>query len=311
MRTMNAKDRVELSLNSLMAFHEVARYKSFCKAAEGLCISQPAVTKHIKTLEARIGLRLIQRGKGGFGLTEEGKALYRQTQKISSQLMRIENLLGSLQKERHGVLRIGTTESYSKCLMPELLSQFQASFPAVKISLDVGNSEEIEKSLLQCRIDLALIAVTKVSNRFESTPFLREELVVIAPPNHPLALRERVSLKEIETYPLIIRAKGSTTRKILLQAFRDLGIRPSLLIEAGSSEFIKRWVSEGRGISVIVRRIVEEEAREGSIKAIPLKEKLSLEVVFLYLKEARFNPTVKAFVGYVEGRRGRWAKQSR
>jgi DNA-binding transcriptional LysR family regulator len=270
------------SLHSLMVFHEVAKHKSFSKAAEGLFISQPAVTKHIRNLESKVGMGLILRGRGGFALTEAGKTLFKYTQKISSHLMEIEDVLGTLQKDHHGLLKIGTTESYSKCLMPKLLSGFQTSFPAIKISLDVGNSEEIEKNLSTYRNDLAVIGVTRVSPKFESIPFLKEELVLIVSPKHPLSKRKSVSLEELEAYPLIIRAKGSTTRKILLQAFKELDIHPSLLVEAGSSEFIKQWVSEGKGVSVIVKRIVEDEGKRGIVRIVPLAEKLYLEVAFLY-----------------------------
>ena len=236
-----------------MSFHGVAKHKSFSKAAEELYISQPAVTKHIRNLELRLGMRLIRRGRGEFALTEAGKTLYRHTQKISSHLMEIENVLGILQKDHHGFLRIGTTESYSKCLMPKLLSGFQTSFPAIKISLDVGNSEEIARNLITYQNDLAVIGMMKVPSKFECIPFLKEELVLIVSPKHPLSKRKSVSLKELEGYPLIIRAKGSTTRRILLQAFKELGVRPSLMVEAGSSEFIKQWVSEGKGVSIIVK----------------------------------------------------------
>ncbi len=300
MSKMDPGKPLQSSLNSLLVFHEVAKHKSFSKAAEGLFISQPAVTKHIRSLESKVGMGLIQRGKGGFGLTEAGKILFRHTQKIATHLMEIEDVLGSLQKDHQGLLKIGTTESYSKCLMPRLLSGFQTSFPAIKISLDVGNSEEIEKSLSTYRNDLAVIGLTKISPKFQSIPFLREELVLIVSPGHALSRRKSVTLKELEEYPLIIRAKGSTTRRILLQAFKDLDIHPSLLVEAASSEFIKQWVSEGRGVSVIVKRIVEDEEERGMIKTVPLVEKLYLEVAFLYLKEERFNSAIRTFVHFIE-----------
>ena len=297
---MNKKSLLYASLNSLIVFHEVAKHKSFSKAAEELFISQPAVTKHIKELERKIGMGLIQRRRGGFSLTEGGKILFKYTHKISSHLMDIENLLENLKKDHQGILKMGTTESYSKGLMPKLLSGFQASCPFMKIALDVGNSEEIEKSLLVYKNDLVLIAVTKKTSRIESIPFLKEELVLIISPNHPLAKRKTVSLKELERYPLIIRAKGSTTRRIILQAFKEEGIHPSLLIEAGSSEFIKQWVSEGKGVSIIVKRTVEDEERRKIIKTIPLLEKLYLQVAFLYLKEEKSNPAIKTFVNFIE-----------
>jgi DNA-binding transcriptional LysR family regulator len=299
---MNKKSLIYASLNSLLVFHEVAKHRSFSKAAEELFISQPAVTKHIKELELKVGIGLIQRGRGGFALTETGKILFKYTHKISSHLMEIENVFGNLQKDHHGLLKIGTTESYSKCLMPKLLSGFQSSHPSIKIALDVGNSDEIEKSLLVYKNDLGLIGVTKISSKLKTIPFLKEPLVLIVSPNHPLAKRKVVSLKELEGYPFIIRAKGSTTRRIVLQAFRDLNIRPSLLIEAGSSEFIKQWVSEGKGVSVIVKRIVEDEEKRGIIKTVPLSEKVYLEVALFYLKEERSNPTIKTFVHFVENK---------
>lgn len=303
---MEKRSPLRDSINSLLVFHEVVRQKSFSKAAEELFVSQPAVTKHIKGLEQKVGTRLIERGKGGFYLSEAGKILFKSAHKISNQLREVESHLGRLQKKHQGLLRIGTTESYSRCLMPTLLSEFQNLYPSIKIALDVGSSEEIEKSLMSYRNDVALIGMTKIPSKFESIPFLKEELVLIASPSHPIAEKEKVSLKAIKKFPFIIRAKGSTTRKIILKAFQELEIRPSLLIEAGSSEFIKQWVSEGRGISIIVNRIAEEEARRGLIRTVSLDERLCLPVALLFLKEERNNPVIKTFTNFIGERGKEW-----
>jgi len=301
---MEKASPLNISFNSFLVFHEVAKFKSFSRAAEELFVSQPAVSKHIRQLEQKLGMGLIRRGRGGFDLTEAGEILFKQTHKISNHLLEIESVLDNLKKDHHGVLKIGTTESYSKCLMPKLLSGFQTSYPSIKITLEVGNSEEIEKGLLDYKNDIGLIGLAKASSKFESVPFLKEELVLIVSLDHPLGKRKAVSLKEIEGYPFIIRAKGSTTRRILFHAYEEFDIHPSLLIEAGSSEFIKQWVSEGKGVSVIVKRLGEDEERRGMIKMIPLLEKLYLEVAVLYLKEERANPTIKAFIRYMESKKG-------
>jgi DNA-binding transcriptional LysR family regulator len=301
---MEKASPLNISFSSFLVFHEVAKFKSFSRAAEELFVSQPAVSKHIRQLEQKLGMGLIRRGRGGFDLTEAGEILFKQTHKICNNLQEIESVLDHLKKDHHGLLKIGTTESYSKCLMPKLLSGFQTSYPSIKITLEVGNSEEIEKGLLDYKNDIGLIGLAKASSKFESVPFLKEELVLIVSPDHPLGKRKAVSLKEIEGYPFIIRAKGSTTRRILFHAYEEFDIHPSLLIEAGSSEFIKQWVSEGKGVSVIVKRLGEDEERRGMIKMIPLLEKLYLEVAVLYLKEERANPTIKAFIRYMESKKG-------
>jgi DNA-binding transcriptional LysR family regulator len=301
---MEKASPLNISFNSFLVFHEVAKFKSFSRAAENLFVSQPAVSKHIRQLEQKLGMGLIRRGRGGFDLTEAGEMLFKQTHKICNNLQEIESVLDNLKKDHHGLLKIGTTESYSKCLMPKLLSGFQTSHPSIKITLEVGNSEEIEKGLLDYKNDIGLIGLAKASSKFESVPFLKEELVLIVSPDHPLGKRKAVSLKEIEGYPFIIRAKGSTTRRILFHAYEEFDIHPSLLIEAGSSEFIKQWVSEGKGVSVIVKRLGEDEEKRGMIKMIPLLEKLYLEVAVLYLKEERANPTIKTFIRYMESKKG-------
>jgi DNA-binding transcriptional LysR family regulator len=301
---MEKASPLNISFNSFLVFHEVAKFKSFSRAAENLFVSQPAVSKHIRQLEQKLGMGLIRRGRGGFDLTEAGEMLFKHTHKICNNLQEIESVLDNLRKDHHGLLKIGTTESYSKCLMPKLLSGFQTYNPSIKITLEVGNSEEIEKGLLDYKNDIGLIGLAKASSKFESVPFLKEELVLIVSPDHPLGKRKAVSLKEIEGYPFIIRAKGSTTRRILFHAYEEFDIHPSLLIEAGSSEFIKQWVSEGKGVSVIVKRLGEDEEKRGMIKMIPLLEKLYLEVAVLYLKEERANPTIKAFIRYMESKKG-------
>src|SRR4030043_295681 len=161
---MEKRSPLNASLNSFLVFHKVAKFRSFSRAAEELFISQPAVSKHIRELERKIGMGLIRRGRGGFDLTEAGEILFKHTHKFCSHLMEIENALNTLKKDHQGVLKIGTTESYSKCLMPKLLSGFQIAYPSIKITLEVGNSEKIEKSLLDYESNIGLIGLVKASS---------------------------------------------------------------------------------------------------------------------------------------------------
>jgi DNA-binding transcriptional LysR family regulator len=222
----------------------------------------------------------------------------------------VEELVADLQQEHVGKLKIGTTETYSRCLLPDLLLSFQAAYPSVKVSLNLANSEEIEKSLLNYKSDLGLVGVYKACPRFKSVSLLREKLVLIAHPSHPLAKNEAVSLKETIDYPFIIREKGSTTRKIILQAFSSLGIYPNTSMEATSSEFIKQWVTREKAVSVVAKSTVAEEERTGLIKTIPLSEDLYLNVAFVYLKEKesdRVIKTIKAFINYAKS----WVAQNK
>lgn len=157
----------------------------------------------------------------------------------------------------------------------------------------------MEKSLLSDQNDIIIVASLHVSKKMQAFPAVREELVLIAAKNHPLARKKAVSLSDVKAYPFIIREEGSATRDVVLSAFSKMDITPSVLIEAKSTEFIKEWVAQGKGVSVLIRRAVSGE-EDKSITLVPLREPLFLEVSVLFLKARCYDPSIQKFVGHVK-----------
>jgi len=180
------------SLNSLIVFYEVVQLKSFSKAAEVLCLTQPGVSNHIAQLEVQAGRPLLKREKGTIELTPEGKAIFKYAEKIVRIAGDLEKRIKSLHEEVKPHLNVGTTPTYSKAIMPELLGSFQKAFPQVMIKLDTGSSEEMEKTLLSGHNDIVIVANPTLSKKLHAIPFLKEELVLITPKDH--LLKERVYL---------------------------------------------------------------------------------------------------------------------
>ncbi|MGD0234293.1 MAG: LysR family transcriptional regulator [Syntrophorhabdales bacterium] len=288
------------SLGSLIVFSRVVKFKSFSRAADALFMTQPGVSNHVAQLEAQAGLSLLKRDRGRFELTKEGKVVYRYAQRIEKIARELEDTLRTLHKEIRPLLRIGTVPTYSRILMPYVLGGFQKTEPNIKIKLDVGSSNEMEKSLLSGQNDIILVANIHASKKVQPFPVLREELVLIAANNHPLARRKAVSLSDVKAYPLIIREEGSATREVVLAAFSAMRITPSVLIEAKSTEFIKEWVSQGKGISILIRRAVLGE-EDKSLSQVPLREPLFLEVSLVFLKSKRRDPSIQKFSAYLKG----------
>lgn len=286
------------SLNSLIVFYEVVQLESFSKAAEALCLTQPGVSNHISQLQVQAGRPLLRREKGTIELTPEGKVIFKYAERIVRIAEELEKRVQSMHEEVKPHLNVGTTTIYSRAIMPELLGSFQKAFPQLRIKLDTGSSEEMEKTLLSGHNDIVIVANPKISKKLHVIPFLKEELVVITSKDHPLSNKESVSLREIKDYPLIIREEGSATRKVVLSALKAIRIAPSVLIEVKSTEFIKEWVSKGKGISVLVRRsILEDEKRR--LKMIPLAPSLLLEISILFLKSMKYNIWIQKFTDYI------------
>jgi DNA-binding transcriptional LysR family regulator len=286
------------SLNSLIVFYEVVQLKSFSKAAEALCLTQPGVSNHISQLEVQTGRPLLKREKGTIELTPEGKVIFKYAERIVKITEELEKRIKSMDEEVKPHLNIGTTPTYSKAIMPELLGSFQKAFPQVMIKLDTGSSEEMEKTLLPGHNDIVIVANPTLTKKLHAIPFLKEELVLITSKDHILSKKESISLREIKDYPLILREEGSATRKVVLSALKSMRITPSVLIEVKSTDFIKEWVSKGKGISVLIKRSILEDEKP-HLKIIPLAPPLLLEISILFLKSMKYNIWIQKFTEHM------------
>jgi DNA-binding transcriptional LysR family regulator len=287
------------SLNSLIVFYEVVKTHSFSKAADMLFMTQPGVSNHVAQLEAQTGARLLIREKGGFKLTKEGKVIFKYAEKIEAAARGLENSLKALNKGEKPLLKIATTPVYSRIMMPFVLGSFQNANPDITINLDSGNSEDMVRTIIAMENDVVIVANQKPSQKLYSFPLIKEDLVLITSNGHPLSRRKSVSLSEIAEYPLVIREEGSATKKAVLSAFDSLNIKPAVLIDMRSTEFIKQWVSQGTGVSLLIKRAVLGDERK-HLKIIPLKESLSLEVSVLCLKSRRYDKAIQRFLDHIK-----------
>lgn len=286
-------------MNSLVVFYEVVKARSFSKAADILFMTQPGVSNHVSQLEAQAGYPLLKREKGKFQLTKEGRTIFKYAEKIESLARELEHTIRNLQKDVKPLLRIGSPPVYSRIVMPYILSSFQKTYPDIMIRLDVGGSDEMLSSVLSMHNDIVIVANTRASKKLYVLPFLKEELVLITATKHPLARKDSVSLKEIEPFPFILREEGSGTRKAVLSAFKSMNINPSGLIEVKSTEFIKEWVSQGKGVSVLVKRAVAEDELK-SLSIVSLKEALSMEISVCFLKSRKNDRAIQKFSDHVK-----------
>jgi len=287
------------SMNSLIVFYEVVKLRSFSKAADVLFMTQPGVSNHVAQLEAQTGRALLKREKGKFQLTQEGRIVFKYAEKIESLAKELEQMIKGLQQNLKPLLRIGSPPVYSRIVMPYILSSFQKVYPEIMIRLDVGGSGEMVSSVLSMQNDIVVVANTRASKKLYVMPFIKEDLILITAKNHPLAGKGPLSLKEVEAYPFIMREEGSGTRKAVLSAFQSMDINPPGIIEVKSTEFIKEWVSQGKGVSVLVKRAVASEELQ-SLSVIPLKEPLSMEISVCFLKARKNDRTIQKFSDHLK-----------
>ena len=224
----------------------------------------------IKSLESDLDLKLFTRYGKGFELTDAGRVLFGYAERIFEIVEEMEYVLEGHANLSHGSLVIGTTRSFARHLMPRLLSKFQEQYPGVKVYLKVGSSTKIAEGVLAYEYHLGVIGRIPFRTKLSVVPYSREEFCLVVPISHPFAKRERVDFEDLAHEPIIIREDGSGSRYAILSVLSSHGVKPSVLLEADSVEFIKEYIIQGRGISFLYKPEIRLEAQLGLLKPLTL-----------------------------------------
>ena len=292
---------MHINLNQLRAFYLAAREKSITKAAETLHVTQPAVTMQIKSLEKNLDFPVFRRYGKELLLTETGTALFGYAQRIFLIVGELEHALNSLGNPKRGSLTIGTTRSFARHLMPELLSRFQQRYPTIRVSLKVGSSREIAAGLMALQYDLGIIGRLPGLTKLKAMAYNREEFCLVTSPQHRFLKKKSVSLRDLKNEPIIIRERGSGSRHAILSILDSYGVKPSVLVEAGSVEFIKEYIIKGHGISFLYKPEVELEAKMGLLHPFDVEEgPIMLQTDIVYPKEVVLSPPARDFLRLIE-----------
>lgn len=287
-----------LNLNQLRIFYACGKHQTFSDAAEELLLTQPAVTIQIRELEAYLGMGLFHRRGKRIELTEAGRILFKYAQKIFDLAALAERSMWQLKDLKTGILKVGTNKVYIRYMMPRVVSSFQEKYPAVQVSLYGGSSAEIVKSLIDHNIELGVIpAKSSYPPQLKVIPFTQEELVLALARDHPLNRKPKISLEDLAKESLVIREKGSYTREIILDRYREAKIKPHILTEANSWDFIKEQVISGNGIAFLAEWTLKEELAAGSLNTRVISEgpfRFSVDIV--YLKKRSISPLAEAFI---------------
>jgi DNA-binding transcriptional LysR family regulator len=237
--------------------------------------------------------------------TEAGELLYLYAEKIFDLVSDADEKMRDFKKLMKGTLQIGTTKHYARYIMPYLLSEFQRRYPRIKVILDEGNSENMARSVLEMKNELALISEIKLDQKIKSNFFSTVEFVLVASSEHRFSLRKSISLGELNGEPVILREKGSALREAILKKFHEYGIWPSVIIESSSLDFILDYVKQNKGVSFMIEPDIKEELEKGILKIVPVDEgSITLFTDFIHHTEKSLSPPAEAFLKMVDELKG-------
>lgn len=288
-----------LDYKQLMAFVKVVENKSFTKAAKALYMTQPAVSWQIKSLEEDLKLQLLERRERYIQLTEAGKLFYLHARRLVSQYERMLEEMEQFKGLERGRLILGASTIPGEYLLPAFIGTFKRALPGVEIYLQISNTGAIVERLLDDELHLGVIGAKVKENKLEQLPFMEDELILIAHPNHPLALKEQVFLADLKGQPLVMREATSGTRLVLSQRLEEKGFswdELEIVMELGSTRAVITAVEAGVGLSWVSRWSVKDALQLGNVVEIPVEDFVIQRPLYLaYNNRRTLSPLALAF----------------
>lgn len=254
-----------MNLHHLRLFTAVVDQQGFTRAAQALRLSQPAISKSINELEAQVGTALIDRSGRPLRLTDAGQTLYLRARELFGVERTAERELRELRGLKRGVLRIAASTTIATYLLPPILGRFHLRRPGVRIRTTSTNTRAVLRMLVESRVDVALVEGPVSHPSVDVVPWRTDELVVIAPPGHPLRARPRVSVADLGREAFLVREPGSGTRYVASRALALHGVRLRNTIRVGGTEAIKQAVAAGLGLAIVSRAAAGDQLALGKI----------------------------------------------
>lgn len=245
-----------MTLLQLMYFVALADVRNFTRAADHCGVSQPTLSRQIRTLEEELGAALVDRGtgQGTLTLTPAGEVVLPLARRMLADADGARTAVAEIVGLQSGRVRVGATPSLCIGLLADVLRDFHAAHPAIHLSLSENGSQPLVRDLSRGLLDVALVIVppTGLDPTLSITPLLRERLSVASARSAPSpSHRGSVSITDLGRRELVMFREGYDLREVTLRACREADVIPRFAVEGGEMDAVLRLVENDTGVAVV------------------------------------------------------------
>lgn len=286
-----------MDLRQLDMFKAVAEEGSFTSAARKLHVSQSAVSRQVKLLEDELGGRLLHRGPRGVTLTREGELMLSLAHRLNREVKDVVAQIAETQHLLRGSLTVAGGMTVCLHVLPQVLRKYRTTYKGVDLKIVTGRNEAILTLLRAHEVDLALLTLPVPERDFHVIPVLKEEMVVVTAPNHPLAGERSVDVETLASHPQILYEVGSNTRRVQDRLFAQTDRPLNVAMETENVEITKAMVGAGLGITLIPYAAIAREVRSGRFAIIRVRgQRLFRQAGWVYLASDYVPPPITAML---------------
>ncbi len=293
-----------MDLWHLKVFQKVIEEKGFSKASRIVNLTQPTISNHIKELENYYGCRLVDRlGKQTLA-TQAGLLLYEYAGKILALFEETDTAMAEFLGNVKGRLSVGGSTIPGNYLLPRKIGQFIQRYPDAKISIVIGDTDQMIHNILDYRLDLAIVGAQSDHSQILQEKLTQDEMALIVPKNHQWADKSRITVDMLSRVPFIIREPGSGTLTSIEKSFAKTGRDLSafkISAQLGSTAAVIEGIKNNVGVSILSTLAVEAELAAGSLKALAVKGVNLKRNFYLTRHKGRdLSPLCRAFTEFLQ-----------
>jgi len=255
-------------------FSAIARHGSIREAAEELHIAQSALSRQVQKLEEDFGVPLFERHARGVKLTSAGEIFLRHAQSSLRQFERVRSELDALKGLRRGTVIVHAIESLVPNILPQAINRFSTRYPGICFDVTIDGGDHVVAAVRDGRSDIGLAFYPPAEREIATVFKMREPLVAIVSPDHPLAGRPRISLADCVDYPLSLPTRNTGSRVLIDLACKTAGIHMPAALESNSVLMLVQFVTVNHGITFLPRLPVWDSLKKGELVAVPIRDRL-------------------------------------
>ncbi len=275
-------------------FCMVVEMQSFTRVAHSLGYTQSAVSQMIKSLEKDMGTSLIERRRDGLMLTRDGREYLPYFSAVAAAERGLDKKRSEMNGLKNQTIRIGTFTSVSRNLLPQLMKGFSRRYPSVHYELKQGEYTSITQWIMDGSVDLGFLGPDKIAGVQQQTLY-KDEMMAVLPEDHPLAAKETVTLKDLESEPFILLDEGDDS--VPLRAFEKAGLSPRIEYKVTDDYSILAMVRQGLGVSMIYQMVLPGFTQHLAVR--PVREAPSREVSLAWRDQQTLPLAARRFSEYL------------
>lgn len=266
---LNIEGDENMDIRQLEYLIEVARLRSFTRAADHLYITQPAISKAIKAMEEEFGVQLFDRQGKRVVLTDAGQIIVGQAQQIVTSFQSLMSELDDLRNLKKGHIRIGLPPMVGANFFPKVIGQFHKKYPDITIQLYEDGAKKVEHDVASGTLDVGVVVLPTTQEGLCIFPFVEERLNLVVPLSHTLAYRRKVELAELASEGFVLFREDFTLHDRVIGECAKAGFQPHVIYESSQWDLISEMVAVGLGIALLPETICREIDNK-RVRIIPL-----------------------------------------